>query len=299
MAVKTPINKGKKIQRDFLSANVILSITIALFIFGLCGLLILQANKLGELVKQNIEIQIFLQNDLESSEITILQQAIIQKEYIYFSNQEAQVSFISKEQASKDFIKETGEDFTELIGENPLRDAFIVKIKAEWHEPEKMQEIAQDLENLDGVYEVSYVENLIQDIHQNVATISFFLSLFGLFVLITVIILIDNTIKIALFSQRFLIRSMQLVGATNAFIRKPFLVRALVQGLVGGILASLTLILFLNYMQSLITELTLLYDFKGMVILISMLISAGAIIAVLSALRSVQKYLHTSLDSLY
>ncbi|NJO00833.1 MAG: ABC transporter permease [Bacteroidia bacterium] len=289
----------KGFYRNFLSFHVILSTAIALFIFGLCGLLILHAHKLGDMVKQNLEVQVFLHKNLAPQEIKIIAQAIRQKPYLYPPNDSSSLTFISQQEATETFIAETGEDFTQLLGENPLRDAFILKINPMYYQPQKIKAVKKDLEKIGGIYEVSYVGNLVDKIHKNIALISFFLLLFGLFVWLTVSILIDNTIKIALFSQRFLIRSMQLVGATAGFIQKPFLTQALVQGGISGLLASLGLFLFIRYMQSQIEELIRLYEADKVLALMGLLVGLGAGLALLSTYRAVRRYLYRTPDELY
>ncbi len=279
--------------------SVVFSTTLALFVIGLFGLLMLHANQLASLVRENIEIQIFLDRNITENEQIKIQKTLATKDYVLLKNGQPRVSFISKEEAAQKFIKETGEDFIQLLGENPLRDAFVIIIRPEFYETEKLEEIKADIESLGGVFEVAYIESLIDSVNDNLAKISLVLMGFATLLVIVVIILINNTIRLALFSQRFLIRSMQLVGATSGFIRKPFLARFTFQGILSGILASVLLFLLLQYANRVITDLADLQEPEKMYMLFGFLIFLGGFLGLVSAYRSIKKYLKMSLDELF
>jgi cell division transport system permease protein len=278
---------------------VVFSITTALFVIGLCGLLILHARRLSTIVRQNLEIQVYLHKNLSDGDMDTLYQTLSQKVYIARQNDSLQMQFVSRDEAAKRFIAETGEEFSQLLGENPLRDAYTIRIKPEYYESTQMKLIKKDLERIKGVFEADYVENMVEDINRNIARIFLGLSIFGFALILTITILINNTIKLALFSQRFLIRSMQLVGATAAFIQKPFLIRAALQGFVGGILASGLLILLLQLANRQIEGLALLQENEKIALLFAGLMVLGSLIGLLSSYLSVNKYLKTSLNELY
>ena len=162
-----------------------------------------------------------------------------------------------------------------------------------------MASISETLGGISGVFEVEYVENLVQTINRNIAKIAMVLGGFAIILIVVVIVLINNTIKLALFSQRFLIRSMQLVGAKSSFIRKPFLLRSILHGVVGALLASSLLFILAEYAYSKISELQMLKDINLMMMLVGILVILGAIIGLISSMRSVNKYLKLSLDELY
>lgn len=291
--------KKKKKLGSYPYFSVVFSITLALFVIGLFGLLLLHANQLKELIRQNVEVQVYLNKFITENERIKINKTIAGKEFVLTEDGAPQIVYISKEEAAQEFIEETGEDFTNFLGENPLRDAYTVKIKTEYHDKDKLRGIKEELESISGVFEVTYMENLINSINNNVTKISLFLAGFAIILLLTVIMLINNTIKLALFSQRFLIRSMQLVGATASFIQKPFLLRASLHGILGGIFASIVLISLLQYANQEIEDLAQLQDPKEMLILFISLIVIGGFIGLLSTFRSVKKYLKMSLDELY
>jgi len=291
--------KKKKKLGSYPYFSVVFSNTVALFVIGLFGLLLLQSRRLTQIIRNNIEIQIYLDKEISDSNISRLRNILSNSEYILKDNGNPQIRFISDEEAAQKFMVDTGEDFTEFLGDNPLHDALIISIKPEFQEIEKLNEIKKNIERLQGVYEVVYMESLITSINKNTAKISIILIGIMAVMLIIVLVLINNTIKLALFSQRFLIRSMQLVGAKSSFIQWPFLKRAIIHGLISGIIASLVLYNILLYANQKIDGLTELQnDFELIIVFISISV-LGGVIGFFSTYRSVKKYLKMSLDELY
>ncbi|WP_018477453.1 cell division protein FtsX [Pontibacter roseus] len=296
--INTKTVKKKKLG-NYPHAMVVFSISLALFVIGLFGMLLIHAGKLSEIVKESIEMQVYLQRDLTLVQLDRLQKTFAAKEYIAYKADTAQVRYISKEEGAKAFLDETGEDFMAFLGDNPLRDAYVLRIDAEHSTSAQLKGIKNDLEGIDGVYEVQYVESLIESINSNIQKISILLLGFAAILVLVVIILINNTLKLALYSQRFLIRSMQLVGATSFFIQRPFLNRAAWQGIVSGIIASALLFGLMQYAYHEVTELSLLKDEEQMYMLMIALIVIGCVIGFLSSYRAIRKYLRMSLDELY
>lgn len=299
MSDKESKSRRKKKLGSYPSLSVIFSITLSLFVIGLFGLLFLHANKLGQIVKENIEIQVFLTKDISQNQKIQVLKTLSSKEYIHKINNEAQISFISKEEAEKQFIEDTGEDFKEFLGENPLRDAYVIKISPDFQERNKLKGIKKEIEKLSGVFEVVYMENLVDSINSNMAKLGLILLGFAAILLFVVVILINNTIKLALFSQRFLIRSMQLVGAKSGFIQKPFLLRSLFNGILSGVLASALLYALMRYAYTKIEDLQTLQEVDKTVLLFGLLLTIGAVIGLFSTYRAIRKYLRMSLDELY
>jgi cell division transport system permease protein len=291
--------KKKKTLGSFPYLSVVLSISLALFVIGLFGLLLLHTGKLAELIKENIEIQVFLNKNLTDTQRIQIEQSLTTKSFTSRSEGKARITFISKEEAAEEFIRETGEDFTAILGENPLRDVFTVKLDPQWHSPEKIKEAKADIETLPGVFEAIYTEGVIDSILKNMAQIGLILLGFGIILILAVSVLINNTIKLALFSQRFLIRSMQLVGARPWFIKRPFLSRALGHGVLGGLVASALLWALMHYANSRIEELSNLQEGSQIAFLFAGLLLLGGIIGFLSTYRAIKKYLGMSLDELY
>jgi cell division transport system permease protein len=207
--------------------------------------------------------------------------------------------FISDKEAAETFIENTGEDFTKFLEDNPLRDSYVFSVSEEFQSSEQLALIAKELETQPGVFEISYMTDLVDSINKNLFKVSLIMGGFILILIVTVIMLINNTIRLALFSQRFLIRSMQLVGATRGFIRKPFLIRAFFFGVLAGVLASAILFALLEYTKGNIEGFASLQNTELMLLLFAGLIISGGCLSGISTLRSVNKYLNMSLDELY
>ncbi len=291
--------KKKKKLGSYPYFSVIFSITLALSVIGLFGLLILHASNLSKTIKENIEVQVFLNQLTSENEIIQLEKIIASKNYVLKEDGESSIEFISKEEAARQFTEDTGEDIIEFLGENPLRDVIIFKVSSQAQTKYKLPSIKEELEEFSSVYEVTYVENLVDSINSNVAKISLLLLGFAVILFIAVVILINNTIKLALFSQRFLIRSMQLVGARPSFIKKPFLARSLLYGIMAGLFASAILYGVLSYFNSIIEGLAELQNFNEIIILFGFLVIIGAIVGYFSTFKAINKYLNLSLDELY
>jgi cell division transport system permease protein len=291
--------RKKKKLGSYPFISVIFSISLALFVIGLFGLLMLHANKLTDLVRENIEVQVYLNRTITENERIKIQKTLSTKEYILQKEGEPQVRYISKEEAAEQFIQDTGEDFTQFLGENPLRDAFVLTIQPDFFEPEQLKVLKADIEGISGVFEVTYLENFIASLNKNLTKVSLTLIGFAVLLVFIVMILINNTIRLALFSQRFLIRSMQLVGATKGFIQRPFLMRSLLHGLLGGFFASIFLMLVLEYANRQISDLHALQDPEKIYLLMGFLFVLGGFLGLVSSYRAIRKYLRLSLDELY
>jgi cell division transport system permease protein len=292
-------SRKKKTLGHFKFGSVLFSTTLSLFIVGLFGVILIQARTLTRMIRENIEIQIFLDKNLTEDQLGQIQKNIAGRPFILTKSDTVGIRFISDEEAAATFIESTGEDFTKFLEDNPLRDSYVISVAEEFQTSEQLQTIATDLEAIPGVFEVSYMTDLVDSINKNLLKISLVMGGFILILIITVVMLINNTIRLALFSQRFLIRSMQLVGATRGFIRKPFLVRALTFGMLAGGIASGVLFALVQYTKANIEGFAVLENQSMLLSLFLALILIGGVLSVLSTLRSVNKYLNMSLDELY
>jgi cell division transport system permease protein len=291
--------REKKVLGHFKFGSVLFSTTLSLFILGLFGVILIQAKTLTSIIRENIEIQVFLNKNLEQSQLKSIRNNLSKRPFILTKNDTLALKFISDKEAAATFIESTGEDFTKFLEDNPLRDSYVISIAEEFQTSEQIAEIVKELKNITGVFEVSFMTDLVDSINKNLFKVSLVMGGFILILVITVVMLINNTIRLALFSQRFLIRSMQLVGATRGFIRKPFLVRALVFGMIAGVISSVILLLLIQYAQSNIEGFALLQNHGMLLFLFFILIISGGILSLFSTLRAVNKYLNMSLDELY
>lgn len=291
--------KKKKKLGSFPYVSVVFSISLALFLTGLFGILILHTNKLKGIIRDNITMQIYLDKSVTENDKIRINKLLTQKRYIAKKEDKALIEFVSKEDAAKIFIDNTGEDFIEFIGDNPLRDAFVIKIGPTYQQIDSLNQIEKELSNVGSVFEVVYVENLVQSINRNITKISLALVGFTIILLITIVVLINNTIKLALFSQRFLIRSMQLVGAKTSFIIMPFVRRAGLHGLLSGIIACTLLFLLVRYAYTVLEELKQLGSMNELLIIFGFVLMMGVTIGIVSTYKAVKKYIRLSLDELY
>jgi cell division transport system permease protein len=288
----------KKNLGGYPATGVVISITLALFVVGLFGILLMYSQQLEKQVRQNIRMQVYLKSNVSETQRLEIKNKLLALDYVA-SPEEGNISFVSRDEAAKKFIAETGEDFTAFLGENPLRDAYLVAIDPKYHTGDQMEAIRAEIQKMNGVYQVFYVEGLIQAVNENVTKIAVVLAGLILLLLVTVALLINNTLRIALFSQRFLIRSMQLVGARRWFIQKPFLLRAAGYGFLSGVVASVIIWLVSDYAQNKVEDLRVLHNQEQFLALVGILLVTGMLIAVLSTFFSIRKYLRMSLEELY
>lgn len=276
-------------------ANVLFSISSALFMIGLMALFFIYANKLTDYMQNTVEVQVVLKKDIDEQQKNIVKKVLEASSYITPRS----VKFVSKEDAAQKVIEETGEDFRELLDDNPLRDLYTVQIDKNALKEYELPKIIEELKKTEGIHDIIYTKNMVYQINQNVKKISTILGIIAIAFMVTAVALINNAIKLALFSQRFLIRSMQLVGATSFFIKKPFLFRGCIQGAIGGCIASLLLFLFQWGLNSNWAEMKLLTNYMTMTGIALSLMVLGAFAGVLSVYFSVSRYLKMKLDDLY
>lgn len=294
--------KSRKIRKKTLGSypflSVLFSISMALFVLGLFAMLLLHAKRLQHIIQENLEVQVFLDRDLSEPNRIKINRTLAAKPYTAEKGTKAPLRYISKEEAANDFLDNPEEEIA-LLGDNPLRDSFVMKLKPEYYQTDSLKTIKADIQKISGVYEVTYVQSLIEQVNENLAKIGLVLLGFATLLLLVVVVLINNTIKLALFSQRFLIRSMQLVGATGRFIRKPFLVRAFMHGMIAGLIASLLLYALLQWAYTRVEDLQLLADWENALLVFIALVVAGGLVGWFSTWRAMNKYLRMSLDELY
>tara|TARA_B100000287_G_scaffold419789_1_gene458409 strand:- start:1602 stop:2498 length:897 start_codon:yes stop_codon:yes gene_type:complete len=289
---------AKKTFGNFPFLSVIFSVSLSLLLLGIFSFFLLSSIEVKKIIQENTEINIFLNKEISKNQIDQIKRTLFTKDYVLIKD-ESTLDFISSSDAAREFSKEIGEDFVSFLGNNPLRDLIILKINSDFFEQEKLTDIENDILKIPGVYEVDYSKEMIEDINTNVRSISLVFG--GIFIVLFLIsvILINNTLRIALFSQRFLIRSMQLVGATANYILKPFLIRGIAYGLISGVIASATLYSIISLINEKINEANMIIGFEKLSIIFISLIISGILIVMLSTYTSVNKYLNSTLDDLY
>jgi cell division transport system permease protein len=273
--------------------TVIISLSLVLFMLGALGLLIINANKLSTHFKENVGFQIYLKDTATSAQTDILIQELNNSPFT------KSVNLINKEQAAEKLKADLGEDFVAFLGSNPLLNSLDVKLNANYADTDTLQVIEKALLQKPFIKEVVYQKEMINKLNKNAKAVGFFILIFSSALLIVAIALINNTIRLSIYSQRFLIRTMYLVGATRAFISKPFIFKGCRQGIIAGIIAGILLAGFLVLSTRFIPDLLELQDENVLLILFSGIILVGVIISAFSAFLAVLRYLHLKTSDLY
>ncbi len=273
--------------------SVVLSIALVLFLLGILGLLVLNTKKLADHFKEQVAISVFLKDNAKQIEIDQLQKSLSLAPYTKTAE------FISKEDAAEAHSKEIGENFMEFLGENPLQNSIDVHLKAVYVSPEKIDSIAADIASRGYVDEVSYDRPLIALLSDNVKKISLWILVAsGVFTLIAVL-LINSSIRLSIYSKRFIIKTMQMVGATKKFIRRPFILQNVKLGMIGGVVALIAMGGVLYYVNERFPELHITQDPMWLIILFAGVFLLGVLISWISTFIATQRFLNLRTDDLY
>ena len=271
----------------------VLGVTFVLFFLGIIGWLVINANKLGDYFKENVEVRAYLRGDLNPKDSVALMNYITAKPYV------KSIEYVSKEEGKKQYMQEENEDWSKVLAENPLPNAIYLRIKKQYVNLDTLTAIKADLEQQTYVSDVKYPEALVGKLNKNIRVVSIGLLAIVIIISLLVIFLIDNTIRLAMFSNRFLIKTMQMVGATRWFIAKPLNIRAIINGAISGVIASAMLYIVILVFEGNISWLKTIHDTGLLLLLFCILILIGIGITLFSTHRSVIKYLRMRLDDLY
>lgn len=287
--------KNKFLNRQIISssASVVISLSLVLFIIGLLGLLIINAQKVSNYLKENIGLTIMLKENITEIEITKFQKILDASYFVKTSE------FVSKEKATIDLQNELGEDFVKFLGYSPLLASIDVKINAEYANTDSLAIIKNELIADLAVHDIFYQENLIDKLNSNINRLSFFLLSFCTLLFIIAFALINNTIRLSVYSKRFLIRTMRLVGATNAFIQKPFLIKSVYQGFYSAIFAIFMLIASIQLIQSETASMLNITDLKIIGIVFLLIFFSGMLLSWGSTFFAVRKFIKQNESELY
>ena len=260
---------------------------------GILGFVLINAKKLSDYVREKIGFTLVLNDDVKAIDVINLQKQLKLKPGI------KSIRYIDKETAAKELTEQLGENFTGFLGYNPLFASIEIKLFARSTQPDSIKKLDQEFMTLPQVTEVYYQKNMVAVINQNVKKISLVLLVISLLLALIFIALINNTIRITVYSERFIINTMQMVGSSNAFIRKPYLWRSFLLGIYGSVLASTilfsTIYSYRNELQGIIS----VYDFKNMGLVFAMVTLFGLIFSVISTLFAVNKFLKMKFDEMF
>ena len=282
----------RKTQRTS-QVSTILSISLVLFMLGLLGILLVHAKRVGNYVKENIELSVVIQNEADTAEVQNLYTRIAGSPMVKDSK------LVSKEEAAENLKKDLGEDFISFLGYNPLNASVDIHIKAECADTVTINRFIESLSSNKAVAQIYYQPSLVQQINQNLRTITLVLLGFSALLFIISIALINNTIRLSLYAKRLLIKSMLLVGATKGFIRKPFIKRSFYNGFIGGMISVLLLALVMYLVIQKLPELSVIQDYVLMGILAGGMMVMGIFLSLLCTLFAVNKYLRLRSEELF
>jgi cell division transport system permease protein len=282
---------AKKTKTIYIST--IFSIALVLLMLGMLGLILVHAKNLSNYVKENIVLNIIVDEGAKETEILAFQKQLNGNAAV------KQTQYVNKEIAQHNLTKDLGEDFVNFLGYNPLLSTIDVYLKADFANNQSIDSFKKSLEQNPMVKEVIYQSSLIDMVNKNISTISLIVLGFAIVLLVIAIALINNTIRLAIFSQRFLIKSMQLVGATKNFIRKPFILVAALHGLIASFIAIIILLGILYYAQKEIPEIIILRNYTDFGIVLVSMVAIGIFITAISTLFAVSRYLRLKIYDLY
>ncbi len=281
----------RRLRSSYIS--VIVSISLVLFLLGVLGLLVLNTKKVSNYFKEKAAITLYLKNGIKKDNILNLQVSIDEQAFTKSTR------FISKEEAAEVYKKENGEDFMDFLGYNPLENSIDIYVKADYVSPEKMEEIENMYKNNQFVSSVSYDKPLIDLLTKNVRRISFFILLFCGLATLVVVVLINSSIRLSVYAKRFTIKTMQMVGATKRFIRKPFIWNSVKLGIIGALLAIIELAALLYYLNKTFPEFGVVDNRIEMAGLFGIVFMMGILITWASTFMATQRFLNLRTDELY
>ena len=273
----------------------LMSITLVLFLLGVFALLMMHARKLSNYLKENIGFEVVMNGNVKEARIMQLQQELEAMPAV------KSAEYVSKEEAIRRLSEDLGEDFLQWLGneENPLLPSIDVRFNAEWTHPDSLAHFQQRLSENKDVKEVYYQKSLVDQVHRNVNRIGLVLIVLSAAMLFVAIALIRNTIRLSIYSKRFLVRSMQLVGATRSYIRRPFVRKGVLQGFIGAVLADMLLALSLYALMTRLPELTFVEDYTIIIGIFVGILLLGVLLGGLSTRLALRKYLNADVDRLY
>jgi len=282
---------SRRLRSSYLTT--IISISLVLFMLGVLGVVILNARQISNHVKENIGFSIILKDGIKNVEVDKIQKSLDAEDFVKSTH------FIHPDSAAVQLQRELGEDFIDFLGFNPLLPSIDVKLNAAYANADSLANIEAELMQNTNIKEVFYQKDLVSVVNENVQRISLYLLAFSALLLIIAMALINNTIRLSIYSKRFLIKTMQLVGARHSFIRWPFVLKGIGNGIVSAFLAIGLIVTFLYYLQK---ELPEIIDFKNVELygaLFLMIIILGIIISWISTNLAVRKYLRIQTGDLY
>ena len=291
MSSKFDSYQKRRLTSSYIS--VVISIALVLFMVGVLGLIVLKSTKVANYVKEKVAITLFIKDNITQKQIKTFRESLLKEEFT------KKAIYISKSQAAKQYSEEIGEDFLQFLGENPLKNGIDIYLKADFVTPEKVAALEKRFSKNLFVADVSYDKPLINILTKNIKRISFWLLIISGFFALIAMILINSSIRLSIYAKRFNIKTMQMVGATKGFIRRPFIWRSIKLGMIGAFLALIGLAVLVYYLDKFIPALDFLEDYITLGYITGGVIVSAFIITWLSTFFATQRFLNLKTDELY
>jgi cell division transport system permease protein len=288
--------KNKKISTASFSYSrftSIISIALVLFLLGLIFLMAILGTQLSDYVKENLSFSVILKNDMREADVKRVQENLRNLPFI------KETEYISKEQVAKEMREELGEDPEVFLGFNPFQASIEVKLHSEYANADSLQVIERKLSSFTYVSEVLYRKDMMQIVNENMRRAGIVLFTLAMMLMAISFVLISNTIRLLIYSKRFLIHTMQLVGATADFIRKPFINYNIISGVFASILAILMLIGALYYVQHTLTDFVKMLNTGTLLLIFFLVFVLGILLSISATVLAVNRYLRMEVDKLY
>ena len=273
--------------------SVVLSVFLVLFLLGILGFFIINSKKLADDFKEKIAMTVYFKNEANDSIVKAfngeLKNAPFAKSFV----------FVSKENAAKQHTDIIGEDFMTFLGENPLQNSYDINLKADYVEKDSIAKIESLLRKNAMVSDIVYDKQLVNLVNDNIKKVSMWILIISGFLTVIAVLLINSSLRLSIYSNRFIIKTMQMVGATKAFIRKPFVMRSIKLGMIGAGLAILALIGVLAYLEVNFPNLGILEDKFLVVLVLLVVFTIGVLITWVSTYFATQRFLNLRTDDLY
>ncbi|TWO31379.1 FtsX-like permease family protein [Seonamhaeicola sediminis] len=285
----------KQQKRRLISSyfSVVLSIALVLFLLGLLGMLLLNAKKVSDHFKEQVVVTIYLKERAKEVEVKQLEKSLAMSDYV------KSTEFVSKEQAAEFMKAETGEDFMDFVGYNPLQNSIDVHLKADYVTTEHLEKVTTEAMNKKFVEEVSYDNDLVNLMNDNVKKISFWVLVISALFTVIAVLLINSSLRLSVYSKRFTIKTMQMVGATKQFIRRPFIWKSIRLGIIGATLALIGMAVVFYYLNQTFPELELMANIILVILLFVVVFTLGIVITWISTHFATQRFLNLKTDELY
>jgi len=273
--------------------TLVVSVSLVLFLLGILGLVLINAKELSDYFRESLSFSVILDDDAKEADIRMLQKDLDAKYYV------KSTEYVSKDVAAAKMKEDLGEDFISFLGDNPLPSSIDVYLVSNYTSPDSVTKIEKYILEYPFVKEVYYQESLLFLINENIRKISLFLLVISVFLFLIAFTIINNTIRLAVYSRRFIIRTMQLVGATRSFIRRPFIIQSAFHGFLAALIAMTLLMILLYFVEREFFVMFTLESTKLLILLGGAVIIIGIMINMISTFFSVNRYLDISEDKLY